>query len=447
LHYRSVIPDKYGRIAHSGTPESQLEIVNKVNPEVVVYTHWPTVLAELSVPSVLDLHGPHLLERHYQKYGTLARSIDSKLTAIARSDFYTCAGEFQKWYFIPWLEMAGVFDVASEKLIRSIPISVSPILPSPPDYQSLKQIKFIYAGIFLPWQDPFQSFAILRAAMKKRNRGVLAIYGGPHPIHPIPVTSFDELRRDVSGDGRVELRGLVPHDTLLKEYRNAHVALDLMKWNLERELAFTTRTVEYLSYGLPVIYNNYAELSGYIEKYKAGWCVDPEDPVAIREVVEQILDNPQELKEYSINAQTLVKENFTWDKTINPLVEFCKNPKKREKTDQSAYVMMKAFYQAGARDRTPMEALLSVYSERVDLQRLYPEVVNGEYARLLSWAITYGVAIDSQRAVLIPHKAWYESHLNYWTTSRSIITRTVQCYRDYGLRETLRRTKAYLSSR
>jgi hypothetical protein len=105
-----------------------------------------------------------------------------------------------------------------------------------------------------------------------------------------------------------------------------------MSWNLERELAFTTRTVEYLWAGLPVIYNNYAELSEYIERYKAGWCVDPDNPEEIREVIKQILDNPEQLVEYSMNAQKLVRENFTCDKTIKPLVEFCRNPKKRDRS-------------------------------------------------------------------------------------------------------------------
>jgi len=57
----------------------------------------------------------------------------------------------------------------------------------------------------------------------------------------------------------------------------------------EREL-FTTRTVEYLWCGLPVIYNNYAEITDYIREYNAGWIVDPQDREAIATVLNEIFE-------------------------------------------------------------------------------------------------------------------------------------------------------------
>jgi len=49
-----------------------------------------------------------------------------------------------------------------------------------------------------------------------------------------------------------------PTPDKLIEYTGASVAWDVMARNPERELAFTSRTVEYL-WCLPVVYNNYAE--------------------------------------------------------------------------------------------------------------------------------------------------------------------------------------------
>ena len=78
-----------------------------------------------------------------------------------------------------------------------------------------------------------------------------------------------------------------------------------MSWNLERELAFTTRTIEYLWAGLPVIYNNFSEISEYIKKYNAGWCIDPEDPNELAAILNEILADPHQLIELSMNAQKL----------------------------------------------------------------------------------------------------------------------------------------------
>src|SRR5690606_23877220 len=106
--------------------------------------------------------------------------------------------------------------------------------------------------------------------------------GGKHPVYPVDPGIFEPLLERLKQSPRVTAPGMVSHDDLIDRYRRAHVAVDVMKRNPERELAFTTRTVEYLWCGLPVIYHDYAELSDYIREYEAGWTVDPEDPEALR---------------------------------------------------------------------------------------------------------------------------------------------------------------------
>lgn len=49
-----------------------------------------------------------------------------------------------------------------------------------------------------------------------------------------------------------------------------------------------------------------------------------------------------------------------------------------------------------------MRVLLSIYKERPDLQAAFPEVKQGDFKRLLGWAITCGVTIDSAKNTLDP---------------------------------------------
>ena len=70
-----------------------------------------------------------------------------------------------------------------------------------------------------------------------------------------------------------------------RSIRRAHVAMDLMRRNPERELAFASRTVHYLWCGLPVIHSRILEVAALIEEYEAGWMVDPEDAAGIRAMV------------------------------------------------------------------------------------------------------------------------------------------------------------------
>jgi hypothetical protein len=139
------------------------------------------------------------------------------------------------------------------------------------------------------------------------------------------------------------------------------VALDLMRRNTERELAFTTRTAEYLWCGLPVIYNDYGELTSMIRDYEAGWIASPEDADTLRELLRKIVHDPAEIRRRSGNARRLARERLNWELTTDPLDNFCRNPVRRSRPESSALV-------AGRRDadelRSQLVALRSTRSYR-----------------------------------------------------------------------------------
>ncbi len=306
-------------------PEGLNYLIKTTEPEVILFCHWPAATKfnrQRDIPVVIDFHGPHILERAMQG-GTaeMGHHMAEKVQSISKGDFFTCAGERQRQYFLPWLMMAGIEEV--ERVLATIPVSLSPHLPTrrPSD-----ELTFVYGGVFLPWQDPSVGLSILVEKLENLERGVLKVFGGAHPTYQIKTGVFEDLRRKLKASPRVSFPGMVPREQLLKEYGKAHVAIDLMARNAERELAFTTRTVEYLWCGLPVIYNDYSELSRYISEYKAGWIVDPESEEEIAKVIDEILSSPEVVSEYSQNAQRLVRERLTWDKTIEPLDRFCRNP-------------------------------------------------------------------------------------------------------------------------
>jgi hypothetical protein len=303
--------------------------IQQQHPDVVVLQHW--LLANFlddapDIPLVIDLHGPLLLETQFQDNPVLEKLKREKIQAFHRADFFTCAGERQRYYFFPWLLLAG-FDLR-QPIIAAVPVSLSPKLPA---HQSQGEMTFVYGGVFLPWQDPVLGLKTLVECLEKAHTGMLKFFGGKHPVVAVPTGGFEMLIKHLHQSSRVQIQQTIPRDRLIQEYCHSHVAIDIMQRNAERELAFTTRTVEYLWCGLPVIYNHYSELSEYIQAYEAGWTLDPKDKEGIRQVINRILDSPELVEERSHNAQRLVRERFTWDKTIAPLDAFCRNPVKRNK--------------------------------------------------------------------------------------------------------------------
>ncbi len=325
------------------------EVIARSHAEIVIACNWPVAanIHHCPVPLVLDQHGPHLLERQYQAaFRGFDENARAKRLALSKADYFSCAGDLQRLYFLPWLMEAG-FQLDDGR-ISSIPVSLSPDLP-PHDFSD--ELTFVYGGVFLPWQDPRGGLQEVLAQLRQRECGRLKFFGGKHPVYPVDTGLFEALRTQLESHPRVRVQPMVAHDDLVEAYRHAHVAVDLMARNPERELAFTTRTVEYLWCGLPVIYNDYAELSRLIREYRAGWTIDPNDPEAIRAAVNEAFERPDLVREYSRNAQRLVRERLTWDRTIEPLDAICRAPTRRPRLTsnttlpetQSTYLIRKAW--------------------------------------------------------------------------------------------------------
>lgn len=318
--YRSVVYNNLGS-------NDLYRRINDLAPEVLVFQHWSSAVpfaGRSAIPVVIDFHGPLMLETLYQDLPHYEGLRQTKILTLAKADFFTCAGERQRHYFYPWLIQAG-FDLRQD-LIQVIPVSLSPEVPA--RRPATGEVTFVYGGVFLPWQDPSVALETLVSTLEERQAGRLKLFGGKHSSIQIPPGKYQDLLPRLERSARVDLMGMIPRDTLVETYLHAHVAIDVMARNPERELAFTTRTVEYLWCGLPVIYNNYAELADYIRDYDAGWTVDPLDARAIRSVIEEILDDPACVTRKSLNAQRLVRERLAWDRTIEPLDAFCREARK-----------------------------------------------------------------------------------------------------------------------
>jgi glycosyltransferase involved in cell wall biosynthesis len=324
------------------TDSNQDEIIKKEKPDVIVCVKPSTRkwFGRHEIPLAIDFHGPDLIEFEQMAKVYLPQArytlATRKLQSITQGDFFTCAGRRQRYYFMAFLMMAGV-DI-SDLEIHYMPVAMPPHLPDrKPDWE---RRSIVFSGGFYPWLNPIPALNALSKHLRRIGAGHLEIYGGSHETNPEDKQQFEKFKAELSENPFVSFHGFVPREDVLKAYRRAYAAFELMPKNVEREMAFTTRTVEYLWAGLPVIYNDYAELSELIGKYQAGWLVSPDDFDAIAEVLEKILDDPDEVAKASENAQRLVKENLLYNLVIEPLAEFCRNPTVRKRTADGHFLVI-----------------------------------------------------------------------------------------------------------
>lgn len=330
--------------------ETQDDILAEVRPDAVIFSsNWDhyNLTRKPKVPLIIDLHGSRLVET--SMWGNPISS-ERKVRVFSQADCMLCAGQVQRLYFYGWLVQAGRVP-EDEHFIRYIPIS----LPQNKPLSLLDTIgarwvdelndeaeaypRIVSGGGWFPWQNQTKALEAVSQKVLNSACGRLDIYGSPHEKQGNTAeeeqiwSTYRHMSAVASKNSRIGLHDYLSREELLGVYGKSHVALELMEYNLERELAFTTRTIEYLWCGLPVIYNNYAELSSHIKEFDAGWTVDPLDTAALEGVMEEIFTKPQLVKQKSENALRLAQQRFANEITVKPLLDFLNSPVVHQASD------------------------------------------------------------------------------------------------------------------
>ncbi len=305
------------------------KIVEKSGSDIILFCNWglATEALECDIPVVIDMNGSLVLENYYRNRDNILDDSLAKILAIAKADFLIAGSEGQKKYLTSWCLLAGLKpeDIA----IGVVPFSLSPLTPK---RKASDSTRFILAGYDWPWLDGNDYIQTVCNELEKNKQGELHVYSSKAPYVDIfeneDSTSDAEGQVDKQDRNYLKKYGPVDFKMLTQELCKATAAIDLWQRNPERELAMPSRVIAYLWAGLPVISVDYGEMSHLIKIYKAGWVVENGDNNQISEVINKILVmDVDELNVYRNNALKLFSEYFSWEKTIDPLDQFCKSPK------------------------------------------------------------------------------------------------------------------------
>ena len=315
------------------TPERIDAILRAVDPDVVMLEQWALAnfIDDPGRPLVIDLHGSLVVENAYRGHGQLKYHAAAKIKALAKADLLLCAGELQRLYFSSWSILAGFRP--DDMPIASVPVLMRPIAEPPPQRGPSRAI--IFGGQAWPWVDPFPALEVLTEQLPHHPDYRLTVHVDAPKVQKVlphdtalAAAPLLERYRALAG-GQVSVRGLISHARFMNKVRGACLAFDVFQQNLERNLAFVTRTAEYLACGVPVIHGDYDEIGRWIQEHKAGWVVDPENADQIRDVINIALGNPEELARRARNALRLAQQRLPWDRGIEPLHQFCLQPRAR----------------------------------------------------------------------------------------------------------------------
>ncbi|HEX6352485.1 glycosyltransferase [Actinophytocola sp.] len=265
-------------------------------------------------------------------------------TQLERGDFFLCASERQRHFWLGHLTALGrltpsLYD--SDPTVKSL-LAVAPFgLPGKPPQKTASPIRgrlvadtdkvIIWAGGVYSWFDPLTLVHAVDRLSRKHSDARLLFLGMKHPNPEVPEMDIGAQTRALS-----ERLGLtnqhvffnetwVPYAERQNWLLDADCGVTTHYEHVETTFAFRTRVLDYLWTGLPIVTTDGDSFADLVRAEGLGVVVPPEDPDALADALAKVLYDT----EFATAAQeriAVVRERFTWETALAPLVSFCRNP-------------------------------------------------------------------------------------------------------------------------
>lgn len=305
---------------------------------------------------VTDLYCPFYLEllvdrEHHPDPDQLTRPIDQlrvTLDPIRQSDFFVCASEKQRDYWMGVLTALNRINPETYELDRSLRslIDVVPFgLPDEPPQKRKQAMRGVLPGIgpddyivlwgssIYNWFDPLTLIrAVAQASVHVPNlRMVVMATAHPNPQVVTETWMLSEARRlsaELGLTGRHVFfnEGWVPYEDRADWLLEADVGASIHFQHIESHFSFRVRFLDYLWTGLPILCTSGDVLADAVERENLGITVGPGDVDALAQALQQLAE-PAVRERYRASLGKYAA-GLTWSRAAAPLVRFCDNPRR-----------------------------------------------------------------------------------------------------------------------
>jgi len=312
------------------------------------------VIARRAAFLELDIYDPFVLENLHmhdrldirERLAVHQYDLDVVLEQLGRADFFLCASERQRDYWLGALSMANRInpftyerDPALRRLIDVVPFGVSSEPPRP-TRAAIKtvvpgigrdDVVVLWGGGIWNWFDPLTAIRAVYALRDERPAVKLFFMGLQHPNPENPEMVMAQravaLARELGVlDRQVFFReGWVPYAERVDFLCDADIGISLHTEHIETRLSYRTRILDYLWAGLPVISTMGDVLSDKIASAGAGVAVPEGNLDAVVEALRGLARNADRRTKMRAQARALAATH-TWERAAEPLLAFCRDP-------------------------------------------------------------------------------------------------------------------------
>ncbi|MBC8492178.1 MAG: glycosyltransferase, partial [Chloroflexi bacterium] len=316
--------------------------------------HSYPFLTELSVPLVVDVYDPFVLENMqihshetmYERERIHGSDLAVLNSQLQEGDFFLCASEKQRDFWLGMLlalNRVNPYTYDSDETLRTL-IDVVPFgLPSSPPEHTRQVLKGVYktigqddrvilwGGGIWDWFDPCTLIKAMANIAAQRHDVKLFFMGIKHPNPLIPrmqaTSQAIQLSQDLGlYDKFVFFNEWVPYEERQNYLLEADVGTSLHLDHLETRFSFRTRLLDYIWAGLPIVTTRGDSMSELVEQHNLGKVVGYRDVKQVADTLMELLDTPN-LREVYRPGFEEVRGQCTWERAVEPLAGFCANPR------------------------------------------------------------------------------------------------------------------------
>ena len=278
---------------------------------------------------------------------TVASATDVLNAQLRRGDFFLCASERQRHFWLGQLAAVGRInpenysnDETLDRLIDVVPFGMSDSDP----VQTRHAIKgtvpgigtedkvVIWAGGVYNWFDPVSLVEAIGELAQRRPNVRLFFLGMKHPNPHVP-----EMRAAVEAMRRSEEHGLtgihvffnhtwVDYDDRHNYLLDSDAGVSTHYEHVETTFSFRTRILDYLWAGLPIVTTGGDSFGDMVRDKGLGVTVGSGNVRELAEALEIVLYDDEFADRARGNIATL-RTGFTWSGVLAPLMKFCRDPR------------------------------------------------------------------------------------------------------------------------
>jgi GT2 family glycosyltransferase/glycosyltransferase involved in cell wall biosynthesis len=315
--------------------------------------HFTTLQASNKI-MIADIYDPMHLEQLEQgrEHGRIrwnhqvTSATDVLNQQLERADFFLCASERQRLFWLGQLAALGRVNAdnyaADDKLENLIALAPFGLDATPPQHTRpvLRDVVpgigkddkvVIWGGGIYNWFDTLTLVRAIGKVAETHDDIRLFFLGVAHPNPEVPEMAIVQQTRLLAEELGLTAKNVFFNDTwvdlddrqnyLLESDAGVSTHFD----HIETTFSFRTRILDYLWANLPIVTTGGDSFGDLVAAEGLGVAVPERDVDALAAALERVLYDP-EANEAARAAVTRVRERFTWERVLEPLLEFCRHP-------------------------------------------------------------------------------------------------------------------------